>query len=147
MTATFARLHADCAALGTRLFTLTALDTQAALFRRVYTSHPVEYPTSGTKPMERDGWYDTCIAGRQVFVANTPPEFARYFFDHELIVSLGLGSCINIPLFLGEGPVLGTLNLLAEAGHFTPERLRAYQALADAAMPALCVALPGALSA
>jgi GAF domain-containing protein len=141
----FADLHARCAALGTRLFTITALDDSAGLARRVYTSHPVEYPVSGTKPLTRDGWHAATIVGRQTFVANTPPEFAKYFFDHELIVSLGLGSCINVPVQDG-GPVLGTVNLLAEAGHFTPDRLAAYQALVDAAQTALCTAMPQAMA-
>jgi hypothetical protein len=100
MTA-FEDLHSRCAALGTRLFTVTRLDEDRALFARVFTSHPVDYPVSGTKPMERDGWYDTTIAGKRTFVANTPPEFAKYFFDHALIVSLGLGSCINVPVVDG----------------------------------------------
>jgi chemotaxis receptor (MCP) glutamine deamidase CheD len=81
---------------------------------------------------------------RQTFVANTPPEFARYFFDHALITSLGLGSCINIPVADG-GPVLGTVNLLAEADHFTPSRLGAYEALVETARPALCRALSASL--
>lgn len=132
----FADLHARCAALGTRLFTVTRLDQDKALFARVFTSHPAEYPVSGTKPMERDGWYDLTIAGRRTFVANTPPEFARYFFDHDLIVSLGLGSCINVPVVAGD-VVLGTVNILAEAGHFTPEKLEAYEALVAEATPAL----------
>jgi GAF domain-containing protein len=133
-------LHARCAALGTRLFTVTRLDEEKALFARVFTSHPVEYPVSGTKPMEKDGWYDTTIAGRRTFVANTPPEFAKYFFDHELIVSLGLGSCINVPVVDG-GRVLGTVNILAEAGHFTPDKLAAYEALVAEASPALAAKL------
>lgn len=139
MTA-FTDLHARCAALGTRLFTVTKLDEEKALFARVFTSHTVEYPVSGTKPMERDGWYDTTIAARRTFVANTPPEFAKYFFDHELIVSLGLGSCINIPVVAG-GRVLGTVNILADAGHFTPVKLDAYEALVADAAPALTVEL------
>lgn len=139
MTA-FTDLHARCAALGTRLFTVTKLDEGAALFARVFTSHPAEYPVSGTKPMEKDGWYDTTIAGKRTFVANTPPEFAKYFFDHELIVSLGLGSCINVPVVDGTR-VLGTVNILAEAGHFTPERLAAYEALVTEATPALAADL------
>ena len=121
-------LHAACAALGTRLFTVTVQDLTMDVARRAYTSHPVEYPVSGTKPLTRDGWYDHCITGQQTFVANTTPEFARYFFDHALISSLGLGSCINIPLIEG-GAVLGTINLLAEEHHFTPEKLAAYEAL------------------
>lgn len=129
MSDTYAKLHADCAALGTLLFTVTVQDEAAGLARRSYTSHPVEYPVSGTKPLTRDGWYDQCIGARQVFVANTVPEFAKYFFDHVLITSLGLGSCVNIPIFQQDGPVYGTVNLLAEEGHFTPEKLEAYGAL------------------
>ena len=139
MTA-YSDLHARCAALGTRLFTVSRLDEDKALFARVFTSHPVEYPVSGTKPMEKDGWYDTTIAGKRIFVANTPPEFAKYFFDHALIVSLGLGSCINVPVVDGA-KVLGTVNILAEAGHFTAGRLAAYEALVAEASPALAAAL------
>lgn len=128
MTHPYASLHAACAALGTRLFTITVQDVTADLARRAYTSHPAEYPVSGTKPLTRDGWYDHCIRGQQTFVANTTPEFARYFFDHALITSLGLGSCINIPIVLDD-EVLGTVNLLAEEHHFTPDKLAAYETL------------------
>lgn len=141
MTA-FSDLHARCAALGTRLFTVTTVDEEAGLARRLHTSHPVEYPVSGTKPMEKDGWYDHTVRGQRTFVANTPPEFAKYFFDHALIVSLGLGSCINVPVVDG-GRVLGTVNLLAEAGHFTPDRLAAYEVLVAEATPALVAELRG----
>ncbi|MES2665346.1 MAG: GAF domain-containing protein [Pseudomonadota bacterium] len=133
-------LHQACAALGTRLFTISTQDSEAGLARRAYTSHPVEYPVSGTKPLTRDGWYDHCITGRQTFVANTTPEFARYFFDHALITSLGLGSCINIPIFT-EAEVLGTVNLLAEEHHFTPEKLAAYHALVARHHAALIAAM------
>ena len=136
----YAPLHHACAALGTRLFTISIVDGAAGLTRRAYTSHPVEYPLSGTKPMPKDGWYDHCIAARQVFIANTAPEFARYFFDHALIVSLGLGSCVNLPVTAGE-EVRGTVNLLAEAGHFTEDKLAAYQALVTGVEPALRAAL------
>lgn len=140
----FADLHARCAALGTRLFTITALDDAALLHRRLYTSHPVEYPASGTKPLDKDGWYDACVAARQTFVANAPADFTKLFFDHALITSLGLGSCINIPV-ADQGPVLGTVNLLAEAGHFTPARLAGYAALVATARPALCRVLSKSL--
>lgn len=136
-------LYADCAALGTRLFTITTQDIAAGLARRAYTSHPVEYPVSGTKPLTRDGWYDHCITGQQTFVANTAPEFAKYFFDHALITSMGLGSCINIPVVDDTGAVAGTVNLLAQEHHFTPERLVAYQALVARARHALLLEMAG----
>lgn len=129
-------LHAQCAALGTRLFTVTIQDIAAGLARRAHSSMPAAYPVSGTKPLTRDGWYDHCITGQQTFVANTTPEFARYFFDHALISSLGLGSCINVPV-IADGAVVGTVNLLAEAHHFTPDKLAAYEALIAAHHDAL----------
>jgi hypothetical protein len=140
-------LHQACAHLGTRLFTITLLDTAAGLARRAYSSDAVAYPVSGTKPLTRDGWYAACITGRRVFVANTVPEFALYFTDHALITSLGLASCINIPVFEGSGPVLGTVNLLAEEQHFNPTRLAQYDAVMAAHRAALVVAMaaPGAI--
>jgi hypothetical protein len=133
-------LHRACAALGTRLFTVTALDDRAGVHRRIYTSHPTEYPLQGTKPLDRDAWYAACIAARRPFVANSPAEFEQHFFDHALITSLGLGSCVNLPVSAGD-QVRGTVNLLAEAGHFTADRLAHYQALVVAAEPTLCAAL------
>lgn len=140
MSQTYAALNLACAALGTRLFTVTVQDLTQDVARRAYSSNPVDYPVSGTKPLTRDGWYDHCITGQQAFVANRAPEFARYFFDHALIQSLGLGSCLNIPV-VHEGQVLGTLNLLAQELHFTPERLAAYQALAEQHHAALVAAM------
>ena len=131
MSNAFVALHKDCAALGTRLFTITTHDLGAGLFRRAYTSHPVEYPTHGTKPLDRDAWYDLCITRAQPFVANTPDAFAKVFFDHALITSMGLGSAANLPVITPDGQVPGTVNLLAEAHHFTPERLKAYSAILD----------------
>ena len=140
MDTTYADLHHACAALGTRLFTVTVQDNARDLCWRAYTSHPVEYPLSGTKPLTRDGWYESCITAQRTFVANTIPEFAKYFFDHALITSLGLGSCVNIPV-VDAGEVIGTINLLAEEMHFTPQRLDAYEALAVRHHPAIVAAM------
>jgi GAF domain-containing protein len=140
MSQTYASLHLACAARGTLLFTVTVQDLSQDVTRRAYSSHPIEYPVTGTKPLTRDDWYDHCITRQQTFVANTTPEFARYFFDHALITSLGLGSCINIPV-VQDGEVLGTVNLLAEEQHFTPERLASYHALTQDRHAALVTAM------
>lgn len=128
MTA-YAHLHHACADLGTILFTITVLDPARDLCWRAYTSHPVAYPTQGTKPLTHDAWHDLVITRRETFVANTPADFEKVFFDHAQITALGLGSAVNIPVADGEGTVLATVNLLAEAGHFTPAKLAGYQAL------------------
>ncbi len=69
---TFRTLHRDIAALaGARLFTVTRIDRQAGLTRRIFTSHPADYPLSGTKPVKDDGWTDQVITRTTLFVANT----------------------------------------------------------------------------
>lgn len=117
----WAALHALSDALvSARLFTVTTVDVDRGEARRLYTSDPKHYPVSGTKPVTVDDWYDLVVVRRQNFVANTIEEIAVHFFDHELIGSLGLGSCINLPVVLG-GKVVATVNVLHTAHHFTPE--------------------------
>lgn len=138
---TYATLHQACADLGTILFTVTVLDPARDLCWRAYTSHPVEYPTQGTKPLTHDAWHDQVIARRETFVANFPAAFEKVFFDHALITSLGLGSAVNIPVADASGVVLATINLLAEPQHFKPTKLAAYQALVTSHHPALLATL------
>lgn len=116
----FRALHAET---GGRLFTVTVLDRAAGLARRVYSSHPEEYPVSGTKPMAQGAWTDLVVERGEIFVANSVEEFAIYFADHALIDSLGCGSALNIPVL--DGIVIGTVNILDVADHFTPEQVAA----------------------
>lgn len=122
-------LERACMDLGTRLFTVTTHDLDQGLFRRIHSSHPVEYPLHGTKPLVRDDWFDLCVVRGEPFIANEPAAFATVFFDHALITSMGLGSAANLPLVDTDGRVPGTVNLLAGRGHFTPERIVAYGGL------------------
>jgi hypothetical protein len=125
--------------VGHRLFTVMTVDMAAGVARRAYSSHPPEYPVSGTKPIHRDAWFDIVHRQRASFVANSIDDIAKVFPDHQLIASLGCGSVLNLPVVL-EGDLVATINLLDVAGHYTPERV----ALAEAqlAIPArLCVAL------
>jgi hypothetical protein len=146
-TALYDRLCAAARAEGCRLFTVTVCNAQNTLHARAFTSHPVEYPVSGTKPMDRDAWFDHVITGLNSFIANSPAEFETLFFDHALITSMGLGSALNIPI-IEKSPgqpakVLGTVNILAEAGHFTPEKLDAYHAMTMAVHDDLADAMRG----
>lgn len=107
---------------GHRLFTVTTVDMEAGLARRVFTSHPAEYPVSGTKPIHRDAWFDIVHGEKRSFIANTIDDIAKHFPDHELIRSLGCGSVINLPVVL-MGELAATINLLHEDRYYTPERV------------------------
>ena len=140
----YADLHHACHGLGTILFTITVLDPARDLCWRAYTSHAVEYPAQGTKPLTHDAWHDQVITRRETFVANTPAAFEQVFFDHALIASLGLGSAVNIPVAAASGVVLATVNLLAEPQHFTPAKLAVYQAVVADHLPAILTVLADA---
>ncbi|MEP3279687.1 MAG: GAF domain-containing protein [Stappiaceae bacterium] len=129
----FAALHrAADAACGARLFTVTVLDRDAGLARRAYSSHPVDYPVTGTKPMGSNSWTQKVLEQGETFVANETAGFSSYFSDHALINSLGCEAAMNIPVTRAS-QVVATVNILDVAGHFTPSRVRILEQLvADA---------------
>lgn len=127
--------------VGTKLFTFMTVDMTAELARRAYSSDPVNYPASGTKPIRYDSWFDIVHKDRQYFIANTIAEIAKVFPDYELIDSLGCQSVVNMPVVIG-GELIGTVNMLDVDGYYTPERV---QVIRDVlAVPAKLAALVAA---
>ncbi|MCC1494648.1 GAF domain-containing protein [Cognatishimia sp. F0-27] len=114
--------------VGVRLFTLMQVDHDRGVAWRAYSNMPEAYPTSGEKPIPENIWTEQVLVRRETFVANSIDEIAAVFPDHALIQSLGCESCINIPVVIA-GDVVGTMNCLDVAGHYTPEKLRAADAL------------------
>jgi hypothetical protein len=108
--------------IGAKLFTVMTSDMQAGLARRAYSSDPISYPASGTKPIHRDAWFDVVHGERRMFVANTIDDIAKVFPDYELIRSLGCGSVINLPVYIDD-EMLGTVNCLDVEHHYTPQRV------------------------
>ena len=122
--AAFAALQALVqATVGAKLFTYMTVDMEAEVARRAYTSDPQNYPTSGTKPIRYDRWFDIVHKQRQYFVANTIADIAKVFPDYGLINSLGCQSVVNMPVVIG-GELVGTVNMLDVDGYYTPERVR-----------------------
>lgn len=116
------------AVLGAKLFTLTAINIPAMHVRRVYSNNETAYPTGGTKPLVFDAWFEQMRTAREISVVNTAEEMVEDFPDLDLIVSLGCGAAINIPVMLG-GELLGTINALDAEHFFTPDKVDAAQAL------------------
>lgn len=117
--------------VGVTLFTLMEIDHVKRVARRNYTNMPKQYPVSGEKPMQPNRWSEKVEGRHETFVANTIEEIDEVFPDAELIASLGCESCMNVPIVVA-GQVLGTLNCLNVAGHFTPERVAAAEGLKEA---------------
>lgn len=107
--------------IGVKLFTLTELDSERKEARRIYSNMPEAYPLLGIKQVTEDAWSRQVLVQHQTFVANSIEDIAQVFSDFELIRSLGCESALNIPIVVG-GQILGTINCLHDAGHYTPER-------------------------
>ncbi|MDG1430091.1 MAG: GAF domain-containing protein [Paracoccaceae bacterium] len=117
--------------IGVKLFTLMEVDNVRGVARRNYSNMPDAYATSGEKPIQDNSWTEQVQGRHETFVANSIEEIAAVFPDHELIQSLGCESCMNLPIVVNER-VIGTLNCLHDAGHFTPERVGAAESLKQA---------------
>jgi GAF domain-containing protein len=125
--------------VGARLFTLMTFDARTGLSRRVHSSHPREYPVSGSKPLSVGVWSRTVIDERRTFVANTIEAIAEVFPDHEVIHSLGCGSVVNLPVVF-SGEVVGVANALDAPGHYTPDRVERIERLSPFVTVALLAA-------
>ena len=116
------------ATVGAKLFTMTADNPAGGYVRRVYSSDETAYPVLGTKPIVFDDTYRKMTEERFVYVANSVEAMRADFPDLDLIVSLGCGSAINMPIVAG-GEMLGSVNLLDAEGWYTPERIEAAKLL------------------
>jgi hypothetical protein len=110
------------ASIGTKLLTASVFDIDRRQSSRVYSENLSAYPLAGIKPIEDNKWTRIVLEQHQVFSTLRIEEIAEVFFDWELIQSLGCESNCNIFVVV-DGKVIGTLNLLHEAGYYTAERL------------------------
>jgi GAF domain-containing protein len=122
------------ATVGVKLFTVMTFDPKTRMAQRIYSNMPDAYPVSGTKPANPTDWSRLVLEEKKTFVANDIAGIAKVFDDYELIRSLGCESVMNVPIIVA-GEVIGTINCLHEAGFYTPEKIKAAEALK----------LPGAL--
>ena len=116
--------------LGFGLLTMLLLTPDGDEVQRLYTTDPVNYPIGGRERLGTTAW------GHHVFIEQRPFLGAdrndlKWAFpaDFDLIISLGLGATMNIPI-VALGRTLGSMNILAEEGRYTPKHLDAASTLA-----------------
>src|SRR5687768_13940100 len=89
---------------------------------RVHTSNPDAYPLAGRKPRRDTMWSRRVLVTGEPYFANDEAGIRAAFEDADLIVGLGLGAVINVPVKDGDR-VVGTLNFLREAGGYRTENI------------------------
>jgi hypothetical protein len=123
--------------VGVRLFTVLAWDEETSALQRVYSSHPVEYPSGGQKVFPREApWIRRVVLEQQPYLGPDPEAVAAVFEDHDLIASLGCGAVVNVPV-VDNGETLGVLNLLDAQGSYSQASVSAAVPLAQLAIEPL----------
>ncbi|HEX3347619.1 MAG TPA: GAF domain-containing protein [Acetobacteraceae bacterium] len=135
--ATFRAVDAALAASpGHILFTILIHHPALRQSERFYSNKPAEYPIGGRKPVTDSAWMQRVIGGGEPYIGRTREDIREVFFDYDLIWSLGCESVLNMPV-RWRGQTLGTLNLLAEAGHYTEAHVLPVRLMAHLALPAM----------
>ena len=135
--ATFRAVDAALAAApGHILFTVLIHHPALRQSERCYTNKPREYPIGGRKPVTDTAWMRRVIGAGEPYIGRTRDDIRDVFFDYELIWSLGCESVLNMPV-RWRGQTVGTLNLLAEAGHYSEAHVERVHLFAHLALPAM----------
>jgi hypothetical protein len=117
-SALFAALdRAMGATLGHRLFTVLRYHPDAEQSERLYTNQGAAYPVGGRKAVRPTPSTARVFGERRPYIGRTAADIRACFTDAELILSLGCESVLNLPVVF-DGRVLGTVNLLHEAGWY-----------------------------
>ncbi|MET3904317.1 GAF domain-containing protein [Paenarthrobacter sp. 4246] len=107
---------------GVVLFTALQWIPQRSSLKRLYTSHPAEYPVGGEKSVEiSPGWLGTVIEDKKPFLAADLTALRGVFTDSGLIQQLGCGAVINVPVLDQQNNVVGVLALLDAEGKYTQQ--------------------------
>jgi len=124
------------AVIGHKLFTVLLHHPGARESERRYTNQPAAYPVGGRKPVTASPWTERLFVERRPYIGKDAQDIRKVFFDHELILSLGCASVLNVPV-VWDGRTLGTINLLHEAGFYDEGDVPVGQTFAALAAPAL----------
>lgn len=135
--ATFEAIEAASAkAIGHRLFTILVHHRAERESERIYSNMPDAYPVQGRKPVTDSPWMQQVMVRGLPYIGRNADDIRDVFFDHELILSLGCRSVLNVPL-RWRGQTLGTLNLLHEENWYQVRHIEVATVLAQLALPAV----------
>ena len=120
--------------LGHKLLTMMRHVAATAEVERIYSSNPRAYPVGGRKQKQGTPWGEKVLDRGEVFIAKDREDLRAAFADHELILSLGIGSIMNVPVML-HGRCRGIVNLSHDAGHYGEEDVPLARILAGLLSP------------
>ncbi len=122
--------------VGYGLYTITHILPGGREVERLHSTNPQAYAVGGRKPVVANAYREQMFGQGRPFLGRSPADFAPFFPDHPFIVSLGLGSVINLPLAF-DGVPLGSVNILDREGAYDESHVEPAFAIARMVIPAL----------
>jgi len=122
--------------IGHQLFTVMAFDEPAMQVERLYSNRPDAYPDGGRKKKRDTAWGQQVLEQGRPFIGSNANDIRAHFNDHELILSLGLESVLNMPIRIAD-QTIGTMNLLHRANFYSKADISAAQLIAGLIAPRL----------
>jgi hypothetical protein len=117
-----------------RLFTVTRSLHETKEVERVYSSNPRAYPIGGRKQKQGTEWGIQVLDRGEPLICHGPADIVRVFADHALILSLGIGGMINVPVLFGDRSV-ATMNMSHAGDRFGESDLPTLRVLAALLLP------------
>jgi hypothetical protein len=138
--ATFRAVEAALdATIGHKLFTVLIHDAAGQRHRRIHSNRPAAYPVGGHLPADAFPLWERMLAEGEPYIGRTAADIRESFFDHELILSLGCESVLNMPV-RWAGQTLGSLNLLHVVHWYSEADIPVARLFAQLALPAVMMA-------
>ncbi len=113
---------------GVRTVTWLAAVPEQKITRRIGTSDPRHFPLGGTDPIDNGAWSRRIYVDKLPIIGNSPTEMAVYIPETAELEKLGYYSTLCMPIVIA-GEARGTVNLLGDAGIFTPDLISALNTL------------------
>lgn len=112
-------------AVGYDLLTVLAPTPGGRVLTRLFSSNPEQYPLGDADRVEDTAWFRQLFGRGEPIIANDGPEIDRWLpgFD-AYFAEQGYGALANVPVIVAGRPV-GLVNMMGQAGHFSPVRLAA----------------------
>lgn len=116
--------------MGFGLLTMLKLTSDGDEVQRLYTTDPINYPLSGRERLGTTPWGQHVLVEQRAYLGADLAGLKWAFpADFDLIVSLGLGATMNVPI-VALGRTLGSMNILGAEDRYTTRDLDAASTLA-----------------
>jgi GAF domain-containing protein len=110
--------------VGYSLMTILVPAPDGRLLLRIFSSNLHQYPLGDADIVEDTIWFRQLFGACSPVIANDAEEIAAWLPGFDGYVEQGYGSLANVPVVVA-GRTVGILNLMADVGHFTPDRIAA----------------------